>query len=90
MDRGTNARRHCRVSSRVVPERGNDVRSTGVVSMGRLVVEVQSMRWAHCIRMVEGDCWDHMDYPGLDKVAKRSFANCPGFEDVGYRLDLVP
>lgn len=45
--------------------------------------------WAGCSRPVEGGCWDHKDYPGLDSAAMRSFANYRGLEDVGYRLNLV-
>jgi hypothetical protein len=60
--------------------------------MDRLVVEVQNkLRVAAtgCSRLVEEDCWDHTDYPGLD-IARMSFANDRGLEDVGYWLGLVP
>ena len=61
--------------------------------MDRLVVEVQNMKQAAsngCSRPVEGDYWDHKDYPDLDKAAIRSLATCSGLEDVGYRLELAP
>ena len=61
--------------------------------MDRLVVEAQNTKQAAsagCSRLVEGDCWDHTDYPGLGIAMMRSFANYRGLEDVGYRLNLVP
>ena len=65
----------------------------GDASMDRLVVEAQSRKQAAsagCSPLVEGDCWDHKGYPGLDDAAMRSFANYHGLEDIGYRLNLVP
>lgn len=71
-------------------QRQADVSGKGHVSMNRLVVEIQNMRWgawAGGSPLVEGGCWDHTGYPALD-IARMAAKN-RGLEDVEYQLSLV-